>query len=232
MAIQMARDNREREPAAFRPEDEIDEVFARANPNPARTGCPGKDVLRSAARKALPIDHPVFEHLAGCSACYQEFRQLQQSVRVPSRVRQALAAAAVVLIAVGGVTYFGRSRVIGLPGDTQTNATTQTLLIDYRGEGTTRSEAGDPARKSVTVPRASLEATILLPIGSEPGQYQLRLLDGDKRSKLAKEASGDLKDLAVRVNVNLDLRSLPSGAYTLEIRRQGEDWDPHPLIIR
>ena len=232
MAIQMARDNREREPAAFRPEDEIDEVFARANPNPTRTGCPGKDVLRSAARRALPIDHPVFEHLAGCSACYQEFRQLQQSVRVPSRVRPALAAAAVVLIAVGGVTYFGRNRVIGLPGDTQTNATTQPLLIDYRGEGTTRSEAGDPARKSVTVPRASLEATILLPIGSEPGQYQLRLLDGDKRSKLAKEASGDLKDLAVRVNVNLDLRSLPSGAYTLEIRRQGEDWDPHPLIIR
>ncbi len=232
MAIQMARDNRERGPAAFRPEDEIDEVFARANPNPTRTGCPGNDVLVSAARRALPIDHPAFEHLAGCSACYQEFRQLQQAVRVPSRARQALAVAAVVLVAVGGVTYFGRSRVIGLPGDTQTNATTQTLLIDYRGEGTTRSEAGDPARKSVTVPRASLEATILLPIGSEPGQYQLRLLDGDKRSRLDEEAPGDLKDLAVRVNFNLDLRSLPSGAYTLEIRRRGEDWDPHPLIIR
>jgi hypothetical protein len=77
-----------------------------------------------------------------------------------------------------------------------------------------------------------LEATILLPVGSEPGQYQLRLLDGDKRSKLTTEASGDLKDLAVRVNVKLDLRYLPSGAYTLEIRRPGEDWDPHPLIIR
>ena len=232
MAIQMAHDNREREPAAFRPEDEIDEVFARANPNPTRTGCPGKDVLRSAARRALPIDHPVFEHLAGCSACYQEFRELQQASRVPSRVRPVLVAAAVVLIAVGGATYFGRNRVISLRGDTQTNATTQSLLIDYRGEGTTRSEAGDPAPKSVTVPRASLEATILLPIGSEPGQYQLRLLDGDKRSKLATEAAGDLKDLAVRVNVKLDLRSLPSGAYTLELRRQGEDWDPHPLIIR
>jgi hypothetical protein len=232
MAIQMARNNREREPAAFRPEDEIDELFARANPNPTRTGCPGKDVLRSAARRALPIDHPVFEHLAECSACYREFRQLQQPVRVPSRVRPALAAAAVVLIAVGGVTYFGRNSVIGLPGDTQTNATAQPLLIDYRGEGTTRSEAGDPAPKSVTVPRAMLETTILLPIGSEPGPYELRLLDGAKRSILAKEASGDLKDLAVRVNVNLDLRPLPSGAYILEIRRQGEDWDPHPLVIR
>ena len=88
MAIQMARDNREREPAAFRPEDEIDEVFARANPNPTRTGCPGNEILRSAACKALPIDHPVFEHLAGCSACYQEFRELQQAGRVPSRRRE------------------------------------------------------------------------------------------------------------------------------------------------
>jgi hypothetical protein len=232
MAIQMARHNREREPAAFRPEDEIDEVFARANPNPTRTGCPGKDVLRSAARRALPIDNPVFEHLAECSACYQEFRQLQQPVRVPSRVRPALAAAAVVLLAVAGVTYFGRNRVSGLPSDTQPNATVQPLLIDYRGESTTRSEAGDPLPKSVIVPRANVVATILLPVGSEPGQYELRLLDGAKRSRLAKEASGDLKDFAVRVDVNLDLRSLPSGAYTLEIRRSGEEWDPHPLVIR
>jgi hypothetical protein len=230
MAIQMACDNRE--PAAFHPEDEIDEVFARANPNPTRMGCPGKDVLQSAAQKALPIDHPVFEHLAGCSACYQEFRQLQQPVRVPSRVRPALAAAAVVLLAVAGVTYFGRNRVIGFPSDTQPNAAIQPLLIDYRGESTTRSEAGDPLPKSVTVPRANVVATILLPMGSEPGQYELRLLDGAKRSRLAREASGDLKDFAVRVDVNLDLRSLPSGAYTLEIRRSGEEWDPHPLVIR
>ena len=232
MAIPMARDNRERKPAAFRPEDEIDEVFARANPNPARTGCPGKDVLRSAARKALPIDHPVFQHLAECSACYQEFRQFQPPVRVPSRARPALAAAAVVLMAVAGAAYFGRNRVIGLLSDTQTNAATQPLLIDYRGESTTRSEAGDPARKSLTVPRANLEATILLPVGSEPGQYELRLVDGAKRTRLAKQVSATLKDFAVRVDVNLDLRSLLSGAYTLEIRRSGEDWDPHPLVIR
>jgi hypothetical protein len=228
----MARDNRERDSAAFRPEDEIDEVFARANPNPARTGCPEKDVLRSAARKALPIDHPVFKHLAACSACYQEFRQLQRPVRLPSRVRPALAAAAVVLMTVAGLTYFGRNRVTGLPSDTQSSATTQPLLIDYRGEGTTRSEAGDPARKSVTVPRAILDTTIMLPVGAEPGRYELRLLDGAKRSRLAKEATATLKEFAVRMAVNLDLRSLPSGAYTLEIRRSGEDWDPHPLVIR
>ena len=232
MAIQMARDNREGEPAAFRPEDEIDEIFARANPNTTRTGCPGNDVLRSAARKALPIDHPVFEHLARCSACYKEFRQLQQPVRVPSRLRPALAAAAVVLMAVVGVTYFGRNHVIGLPSSPQTNAAAQPMLIDYRGESTTRSEAGDPARKSVTVPRANLDVIILLPTGSEPGQYELRLVDRAQQSRIAKQVSAPLKNFAVRMDINLDLRSVPSGVYALEIRRSGEDWDPHPLVIR
>ena len=57
MAIQMARDNREREPAAFRPEDEIDEVFARANPNPTTDGLPwGTDVLRSVSRVVSAAD--------------------------------------------------------------------------------------------------------------------------------------------------------------------------------
>ena len=232
MAVQMARENREREPAPFRPEDEIDAVFARANPNPTRSGCPGKDVLRSAARKTLPIDHPVFEHLAVCSACYKELRQLQQPVRMPSRLRPALAAAAVLLLTVAGVTYFGFNRVSSLPSDTRLTAAIQPLLIDYRGESTTRGEAGEPLRKTVTVPRANVAATILLPVGSEPGQYDVRLLDGANRSILAKQTAGDLKDFAVRVEVNLDLRGLPSGAYTLEFRRSGEDWDPHPLVIR
>jgi len=232
MGTPMARNNRERDPAAFRPEDELDEVFGRANPNPNRTGCPDKDVLRSAGRKALPIDHPVYEHLAGCSACYQELRKFQQPVQVPSRARPALAAAAVVLMAVAGAAYFGRNLGIGLGSDGRTNATSQQALIDYRGESTTRSDAGDSARKSVTVPRANLDATILLPVGSEPGQYELRLTDRSHRSRVGKLVTAQLRDFAVRIDVNLDLRSLESGEYLLEIRRQGEDWDPHPLVIR
>ncbi len=81
--------------------------------------------------------------------------------------------------------------------------------------------------------------TILCPLGGVGvgGKWKFwiwyHLLDGTKRSRLAaKEATATLKEFAVRMAVNLDLRSLPSGAYILEIRRQGEDWDPHPLVIR
>lgn len=228
----MARDNRDREYAAFRPEDEIDDLFGGANPNPDRTDCPGADVLRDAGRKALPLDHPVYPHLAGCSACYRDFRRYQQPIRRASRFRPALVAAAAVLVAVGGVAYVGRNLGIGPWNDLRASAVPQQLIIDYRAVSTTRSEAGDPARPPVPLPRANLDATILLPVGSEPGQYELRLVDGNRRVRLGKQASAQLKDFAVRIEVNLDLRSFAPGSYSLEIRRLGEDWDPHPVVIR
>ena len=62
----------------FTPEDEIDELLGRANPNPSRVGCPGRDVLISLARRDRPIGDPAYEHLSRCSACYREVRALQQ----------------------------------------------------------------------------------------------------------------------------------------------------------
>ena len=55
----------------------------------------------------------------------------------------------------------------------------------------------------------------MLPVGSEPGRYELRLLDEDRRSRLAKEATATLKEFAVRMAVNFELRSLQAGTYTL-----------------
>jgi hypothetical protein len=62
--------------------DDVDEVLSNANPNPDRVGCPPKDTLIALARKALPLDHPGYEHMARCSPCYVEVRFLQKSMRV------------------------------------------------------------------------------------------------------------------------------------------------------
>jgi len=231
MATPMTRDKRDRD-HAFRPEDEIDEVFGSGNPNPDRTACASEDVLQAAGSRALPIEHPVYEHLAECSACYRKFRRYQRPVGVPSRVPTALAAVAAVLVAIVGLAYFGGNLGIGPWSDSRTDQSTQLLLIDYRGESITRSEAGDPVRQTITLPRASLAATILLPVGSEPGRYEIRLIDGTQRVRLGKHVSAQLRDFAVRIEVNLDLRSLAIGSYLLEIRRQGEDWDSHRVTIR
>jgi hypothetical protein len=60
--------------------DGVDEVLSHANPNPGRVGCPAKETLVLLARKALPLDHPAYEHLTSCSPCYVEVRLLQKSI--------------------------------------------------------------------------------------------------------------------------------------------------------
>jgi hypothetical protein len=77
-----------------------------------------------------------------------------------------------------------------------------------------------------------IAATILAPTGSEPGQYELRLVDESGHVRFGQTASGDMENYAVGAKVLLDLRSVSRGSYFLEIRRVGEDWDRHPVEIR
>ena len=64
------------DPSGFRIENEMDLLFGRAHPNPTRVGCPPPDLLKSLARRELPIDDPAYDHFAKCSPCYRDFRWL------------------------------------------------------------------------------------------------------------------------------------------------------------
>lgn len=216
-----------RENCGFRHEDEIDDLFAGAFPNPQRSGCPKRETLRAAAARKLAIDHPVYDHLSKCSECYGEFRAHQQSAARSMWVRAATAAAVVLAtVAIGGV-YVGRTFQIG-----PWSGEKQSLVLDYRNEGVTRSEAGEPVRPTRTLPRKKLDVVILVPIGSERGSYDLRLVSNGGHVVLAKSAVGEMVNFAVRVTASLDLRSVPRGSYSLQLRRAGEDWDPHPVNVR
>ncbi|MCL4850128.1 MAG: hypothetical protein KJZ78_01950 [Bryobacteraceae bacterium] len=226
MPVQMARNKRDRDHSTFRPEDEIDELFAGANPNPRRVGCPGFEVLRAAARRKLPMQHEAYGHLSECSECYREFGAYRESRRRLLSIRAALAAAAIVAVVIGGaylVRSLGVSRWSGGP---------VAIVLDYRDESVTRSEAGDPIRSPKSLPRANVAATIFPPAGSEPGEYEVRLVDGSGQVRFGRSAVARMEDFAVRFKVSLDLQSVPRGAYSLEIHRVGEDWDPHPVVIR
>ena len=114
----------------------------------------------------------------------------------------------------------------------QRSTEVQAVVLDYQQERTSRSEGGDAPRQPNTLVRKKVDATILMPTGSEAGAYEIRLVDSDGKVMLTQGARGAMEDHAVRVRVNLDLQSMPIGTYSLELRRLGEDWDPHPVILR
>jgi hypothetical protein len=62
----------------------LDDLFSSGNPNPERRGCPSRDVLVALARKERPIGDPAYDHLAKCSPCWVEVRDLKQTADVSS----------------------------------------------------------------------------------------------------------------------------------------------------
>ena len=130
------------------------------------------------------------------------------------------------IVAVGGI-YAGRIFNIGPWSDG-----TGSVVLDYRNDSVTRNEAGEPERPTRTLPRKKIDLIIMPPIGSESGSYELRLVGSTGQVILHRSMTGQMENFELRMRTNLDLRPLPRGSYLLEIRRAGEDWDPHPVLIR
>lgn len=238
----MADDAARLGPIDFQPQDEIDEVFSRANPNPTRAGCPSHDALAAAASKQLPIGDPTYEHLAKCSPCYREFRRLQQTAQQSSRrslfgrTGWLTAAAAVVLI-VGGAVWLLRPGGVRLtqgvaPAPPTMAAAAQPLQLDLRNYSVSRTDGQAPKQPPVELVRGSLNLTILLPVGSEPGPYDTQLLDSSLRSLSSTTGQARIEDFVTTLRTTMDLRSVPSGAYQLALRHQGDDWRLFPAVVK
>jgi hypothetical protein len=224
-----------------RSEDEIDEILGRANPNPGRVGCPPKDVLIAVARRELPIDHPVHEHLIKCSPCYQEFRALQLTAPAQPPVADdtrrwwlAAAAAAALVVIAGGWFFFAADQALIPPGETGAEVQTAALRteLDLRKYTVARSERTRDERPPLSLPRGQLTLTILLPVGSEPGGYEVQVLDSELRSRAAATGEAEIRDFVTILQASMDLSSLTPGAHQLAVRRHGDEWQLFPATVR
>jgi hypothetical protein len=213
----MAHDQHRLNVKAFRPEDEVDDLFASANPNPERLGCPSAAALRELANKKRPIDDPLYAHLTKCSPCYRQFRALQ-SVASDRTRRILIPLAAVLLVGVTGVIWQWRQRPA--PGSEIAK-----VEIDLRPFAAKRSDSGEAAAATIRLPRTQLTAEFVLPVGSETGPYEVRLLDQES-TVTAYRLGG-----RTRVKADLDLRTVNAGRFQLGLRREGEDWRLYPVTI-
>jgi hypothetical protein len=195
-------------------------------PNPERLGCPSVTFVRNLAHRQIPLCETgdLVDHIGTCAPCLDAYRSFR---RRSLWVRAASAAAAVIaVIAISGI-YAERTLRIG-----PWSSGTESILLDYRNESVSRSEAGESERTTRALPRKKLDLMILPPIGSESGDYDLRLVANTGQVVLHRSMVGRMENFELRMRTNVDLRSLTRGSYLLEIRRAGEDWDPHPVLIR
>jgi len=205
--------------------DEIDEIFGRANPNPNREGCPSKDVLIALARKERPLSDPAYVHLTRCSPCYLEVRALQESRAAEWRRRVAvLVAAAVVVLAIVSGLWFVLAGRIG-------NAAPVTAELDLRPYAITRSDS-QAVREPLILPKGRATLTLLLPIGSEAGAYEVQVLDPNLTSRASGSGSASIDNFVTTLRTTLDLASVGEGPYQLAIRRSGQEWQLFPARIR
>jgi hypothetical protein len=93
------------------------------------------------------------------------------------------------------------------------------MELDLRTYKATDSAARVP---ELMLTRKRLHATILLPDGSEPGQYELQLEDSRQHPWASARSRVKIRDSIATLRTSLDLSSLASGEYQLAIPLMSE----------
>jgi hypothetical protein len=73
--------------------------------------------------------------------------------------------------------------------------------------------------------------TLLLPVGSQPGAYDLQLLDSAARPQASASGQAEIRSFITTLEARIDVPATASGAYQLAVRRPGEDWHLFPARV-
>jgi hypothetical protein len=209
-------------------------------PNPERKGCPPAAEIDALARHQVSLSGigDRARHIATCSPCLRDYLNARERwKRRRRRVITVLAAAAGLAIAIAGASLFAPPAPVSpsppppiaeqSPADALRFATLDLRPLEpIRGEAETR--AGAPV-----LPRASLKLTVLLPVGSEPGNYEFEVRDQQDSPEIRGGAIAVIRKYVTTIETSVDLRQVDPGSFKWAIRRVGEtSWRSYPLEVR
>jgi len=81
--------------------------------------------------------------------------------------------------------------------------------------------------------RKRVRMNVILPVGAEPGTYEVRLMDNDLNQIIASgQAPASFVDHTVRLAITFDLTHLPPGPYVIASRRDAGGWMTSPVLIQ
>ena len=96
----------------------------------------------------------------------------------------------------------------------------------------TRSDEQKAEAPPLVVSRGRVNATILLPVGSAPGEYDVRILDADLRARATARGSAEIRNYITTLEAVIDVSALEAGDYQLALKRTGGEWQMFPLRVR
>jgi hypothetical protein len=103
--------------------------------------------------------------------------------------------------------------------------------LDLRKFAVTRSQDVAPEPAPVELPARMVDLTLLLPVGSEPGSYDVQILDADLQSRGGGTGTATITDFVTTLTVQLNLRQIAPGTYQLAVRRRGDSWRMFPAVV-
>jgi hypothetical protein len=106
------------------------------------------------------------------------------------------------------------------------------VTLDLRNYGVTRSDAPAEDLPPLLLPRAKVNLTLLLPTGSEPGEYDVRLVGLDDEALASGLGRTGIRDFVATLTVTVDLTKSVRGPGRLVVRRQGEGVQSFPVTLK
>lgn len=152
---------------------------------------------------------------------YVNFRNEAAHAR---RIRAlALAAAAAIVIVVAGWVGLSRfaahSQGVGLIAWAEG---WRPASIDLRGHEALRGGEPGPTLPPIVLPRGKVLLTIDLPVGSEPGKYEVQLVQGNGHPITRAAGSAILVNGLTVLSIRIDARRAQAGHASLLVRRSGQ----------
>ncbi len=208
-------------------------------PNPRREGCPDRATLRAmAARdKTLQLSGQLVSHVATCSPCFREYSNVRNNAKHQRIAKVMVAIAASVLIAVGAYTlrpWLWHRTLPSPPPIAQapvpTPAPVATVVVNLASLVRTRGQ-GTPITDRVTLPAKRVRVKVLMPIGSEPGRYDVQVVRSGGNPLVDTVATAGIVDGVTSFEVEVSLETLKSSSLTLMVRPPGLAWQRYPIYV-
>ena len=192
--------------------DPYEEAFLNEYPNPDRIGCPGDEVLKGLASRALPISHPARMHIGQCSPCWREFRSFETEVKRARSWTLIGGIAALLLILLLG-PYFYRSSA--------QRKVEPLIALDFRPIDPTRGS--DQQHPKFRLPPSVFQLLVTLPFGSNGGVYELQLRNSNDLVTAQAQGTATITDGDTSLKIkHMDLSNVPKGDYVLILVHRGD----------